>query len=79
MKKIRKTILIAGISSILLYSPAFADEVEVVEDNQDAEQTVMAQILEEPSIEKGTVIVDILRQAVAWDNLGITVRNRRMV
>ncbi len=60
MKKIRKTILIAGISSILLYSPAFADEVEVVEDNQDAEQTVMAQILEEPSIEKGTVIVDIL-------------------
>lgn len=74
MKIIRKTLLIAGVSSVLLYSTAFATEVEVIENNQNIEETVQAEIQTDAQIQenipteiqeqtiakKGTVTVDIL-------------------
>jgi len=74
MKIIRKTLLIAGFSSVLLCSAAFAAEVEIAVNDQNTEETVqteiqteaqpqeniLAEIIEQTTVKKGIVTVDIL-------------------
>jgi len=76
MKIIRKTLLIAGISSIILCTTAFATEVKVAANDQNIEKTVQTQIQtetqvevienipteiqEETTVKKGIVNVEIL-------------------
>lgn len=76
MKKIKKTLLIAGITSIMISTSAFATEVQVVEDdqiNEEAVQTevqaaiqseiqenIVTEIQQVPITKKGIVTVDIL-------------------
>lgn len=73
MKIIRKTLLIAGLTSIMLYTTAFATEVEVAANDQNIEATLQtedqveieahvqeSEIIEESTVKKGTVTVDIL-------------------
>jgi uncharacterized protein YgiM (DUF1202 family) len=74
MNIIRKTLLIAGFSSVLLCSAAFAAEVEIAVNDQNTEETVqteiqteaqpqeniLAEIIEQTTVKKGIVTVDIL-------------------
>jgi len=82
MKIIRKTLLIAGFSSVLLCSAAFAAEVEIAVNDQNTEETVqteiqteaqpqeniLAEIIEQTTVKKGIVTVDILNVRITWDN-----------
>jgi len=73
MKIIRKTLLIAGITSIMLYTTAFATEIETIASDQNineaavlgtvqtvAEVNTQTQVVEEKTVKTGIVTVDIL-------------------
>lgn len=74
MKIIRKTILIAGLSSVIFCSAAFASEIEAAANDQNTEEivqteiqaetpvqeTILAEITEKEAVKKGIVTVDIL-------------------
>ena len=74
MKIIRKTLLITGLTSIMLCATAFATEVEVAANDQNIEVTpqtevqteaqvqesILTEIIEETTVKKGTVTADIL-------------------
>lgn len=60
MKIVRKTLLVAGISSLLLCNAAFASELEAAVNNQNGQATVQTEVQKETTFKKGTVAVDIL-------------------
>lgn len=74
MKIIRKTLLITGLTSIMLCATAFATEVEVaandtnkvtttqteVQTEVQVQESILTEIIEETTVKKGTVTVDIL-------------------
>lgn len=60
MKLVRKTLLLAGISSIMLCTTAFATEVEVAANDQNIEIATQTEIQEETTVKKGSVAVDVL-------------------
>lgn len=69
MKIIRKTLLIAGISSVLLCTAAFATEIEVatndyneetVQTETQVQENIQAENQEQKTVKKGIVTVDIL-------------------
>ena len=59
MKIISKVFLIAGISSVMLCTTAFATVIEVAVNNQNIEEAIQTEV-EETTVEKGRVTVDIL-------------------
>ena len=74
MKIIRKTLLITGLTSIMLCATAFATEVEVaandtnkvtttqteVQTEAQVQESILTEIIEETTVKKGTVTADIL-------------------